>query len=216
MTGFVYPVIAHSIWSDNGFLSRFAAAPIMGSGALDFSGSGVVHLTGGTTALVATWVLGARKGRFTDENGEPLNKPKAIPGHSIALQVMGTLMLWFGCKCGACPINLLLKRLSCSHSQPTTLSKIIGYGFNSGSALLLPDAHSPGSVAALAASTTTLSGATGAFSALLTHMYFHRSSSGAPFDLSKALNGALGGLVAITAGCGGKRCRYVRSHLASN
>lgn len=35
MVGFVYPVVAHSIWSANGFLSAFAAEPFMGSGAID-------------------------------------------------------------------------------------------------------------------------------------------------------------------------------------
>lgn len=55
--------------------------------------------TGGMTALVATLMLGPRRGRFHDlKTGEPLAEPKEIPGHSIALQTLGTLMLWFGCK----------------------------------------------------------------------------------------------------------------------
>lgn len=98
MTGFVYPVVAHSIWSVNGFLSKTATHPFMGSGVIDFAGGGVVHLTGGATALVATYVLGARKGRFEDVNGTVLAKAHEIPGHSVALQVMGTMILWFGCK----------------------------------------------------------------------------------------------------------------------
>jgi Amt family ammonium transporter len=98
MTAFVYPVIAHSVWSANGFLSAFATDPFLGSGALDFAGSGVVHMTGGTTALIATIVLGSRKGRFYDSTGQLLPAPKEFPGHSISLQMMGTLALWFGCK----------------------------------------------------------------------------------------------------------------------
>lgn len=98
MTGFVYPVVAHSIWSANGFLSKTAQNPFMGSGVIDFAGSGVVHVTGGATAVVATWILGARKGRFEGVDGESFQNAKDIPGHSIALQVMGTLILWFGCK----------------------------------------------------------------------------------------------------------------------
>ena len=68
-------------------------------GALDFAGSGVVHLTGGMTALLATLVLGPRRGRFYDAQGEPLEVPKPFPGHSVALQLLGTMILWFGCKC---------------------------------------------------------------------------------------------------------------------
>lgn len=98
LTGFVYPVVAHSIWSNNGFISAFSPEPIFGDGCIDFAGSGVVHVTGGTTALIAMYILGARRGRFTDARGRPLDKPNPIPGHSIALQLLGTMILWFGCK----------------------------------------------------------------------------------------------------------------------
>jgi Amt family ammonium transporter len=98
LTGFVYPVVVHSIWSNNGFLSAFSADPLWGIGCIDFAGSGVVHLTGGTTALSATMILGARKGRFHDSRGRVLPTPTPFPGHSIALQLMGTMVLWFGCK----------------------------------------------------------------------------------------------------------------------
>lgn len=98
MVSFCYPVVAHAIWSQNGFLSSYTKDPFLGVGCFDFAGSGVVHVTGGTTALIAAYVLGARKGRFHDAAGVALDKPKEIPGHSISLQVMGTLALWFGCK----------------------------------------------------------------------------------------------------------------------
>jgi Amt family ammonium transporter len=98
LTGFVYPIVAHSVWSNNGFLSAYSADPLWGIGCIDFAGSGVVHLTGGTTALIATYILGARKGRFYDARGRLLAKPAPFPGHSMALQLMGTMILWFGCK----------------------------------------------------------------------------------------------------------------------
>jgi len=98
LAGFVYPIVAHSIWSHNGFLSATTNDPFLGSGVIDFAGSGVVHVTGGSIALYATWVLGPRRGRFYDSQGEPLETPKPFPGHSVALQLLGTMVLWFGCK----------------------------------------------------------------------------------------------------------------------
>ena len=89
LTGFVYPVVAHSIWSPQGFLSAHAVHPLWGVGVIDFAGSLVVHLTGGATALVATYLLGPRRGRFYDYRGEPLETPKEFPGHSVALQMLG-------------------------------------------------------------------------------------------------------------------------------
>jgi Amt family ammonium transporter len=98
LTGFVYPITAHTIWSHKGILSASAADPYRGIGVIDFAGSGVIHLAGGSIALAATYILGPRKGRFYDEQGKPLDKPVEFPGHSIALQLLGTLILWFGCK----------------------------------------------------------------------------------------------------------------------
>lgn len=59
------------------------------------------------TALLATLVLGPRRGRFYDAQGEPLEIPKPFPGHSVALQMLGTMILWFGCK-----FNLFLSYLA--------------------------------------------------------------------------------------------------------
>ena len=96
LTGFVYPVVAHAIWSSNGFRSAFTSDPMNGIGMVDFAGSGVVHMTGGATALVADIVLGPRKGRFYDEDGNALETPMTFPVHSVALQILGTFVLWFG------------------------------------------------------------------------------------------------------------------------
>jgi len=87
LAGFVYPVIAHSIWSPFGFLNAFKDDPLFGVGVVDFAGGLVVHVTGGITALFATIILGPRRGRFHDEQGRKLDKPHEFPGHSIALQV---------------------------------------------------------------------------------------------------------------------------------
>ena len=92
LAGFVYPVIVHCVWSEYGFLSVENDRALFGVGAIDFAGGGVVHTTGGTTALFATMILGPRRGRFHDEQGRKLDKPKEFQGHSIALQVRNSIL----------------------------------------------------------------------------------------------------------------------------
>jgi ammonium transporter, Amt family len=99
LSGIIYPIVVHQLWSNNGFLSvNNQDGAFLDQGAIDFAGSGVVHLTGGVTALYATIILGPRRGRFFDEQGEPLESPARFGGHSVALQLLGTMILWFGCK----------------------------------------------------------------------------------------------------------------------
>ena len=70
LTGFVYPIVVHAIWSPQGILSAYHSDPLWGSGFIDFAGSTVVHFTGGFTALIATYLLGPRRGRFYDHRGK--------------------------------------------------------------------------------------------------------------------------------------------------
>jgi Amt family ammonium transporter len=49
LVGFCYPVVAHAVWSPQGFLSPTSPDPLWGSGAIDLAGSGPVHMTGGVT-----------------------------------------------------------------------------------------------------------------------------------------------------------------------
>lgn len=172
LTGFIYPVVVHAIWSRRGFLSPSAEDPLFGIGMLDFAGSGVVHVTGGIASLLASVIVGPRKGRFFNERtGEPLDTPKEILGHSASLQVLGTFILWFS-----------------------------WYGFNPGSVQTLRGGGA--SVASLAAVTTTLSAAAGGVASLATDTLIEERLTGeATFNLSACLNGCLSGLVAITAGC---------------
>jgi Amt family ammonium transporter len=171
LTAFVYPVIVHSVWSSNGFLTAFRDDPLKDVGVVDFAGSGVVHMTGGVTALVAAVVLGPRKGRFYDEDGNPLETPATFQPHSVALQILGTFILWFG-----------------------------WYGFNPGSALAIANVDSA-ATAAVCAVTTTLAAATGCVTCMFTDSIIDSMATGeTSYDLTMAMNGALGGLVAVTAG----------------
>ncbi|CAH8274370.1 unnamed protein product [Arabidopsis lyrata] len=94
LTGFVYPVISHWFWSSDGWASpsRTDNNLFLGSGAIDFSGSGVVHMAGGITGLWGSLILGPRIGRFNYRE----NSSTEIRGHSVPLVVLGTLMLWLG------------------------------------------------------------------------------------------------------------------------
>ncbi|XP_055826084.1 ammonium transporter 1 member 3 [Solanum dulcamara] len=91
LTGFVYPVVAHWLWSSNGWLSPSSSYLLFGSGAIDFAGSGVVHLVGGIAGFWGSIVEGPRVGRF-DAFGNPVK----MRGHNATLVVLGTLLLWFG------------------------------------------------------------------------------------------------------------------------
>jgi ammonium transporter, Amt family len=96
LTGFVYPIVVHNVWSAQGYFSLFNQEnALVGIGMVDFAGSGVVHMTGGCTALFATYILGPRQGRFQDRHGNPLAKPGLTKGHSVALQMLGTFIFFF-------------------------------------------------------------------------------------------------------------------------
>lgn len=79
---FIYPVEGHWSWG-GGWLSQL--------GFHDFAGSTVVHLCGGSLALAGAIALGPRIGKY-DSKG----KSRAIPGHNLALCVLGVFCLWVG------------------------------------------------------------------------------------------------------------------------
>ena len=53
MIAFIYPVVARWVWSDCGWLSQSNPNAFLG-GAMDFAGSGAVHLTGGIAVTLAS------------------------------------------------------------------------------------------------------------------------------------------------------------------
>lgn len=63
LTGWVYPIVAHAVWDFQGFLSASNVEPLFNVGMIDFSGSGVVHVTGGVTSIIAAAIIGPRRGR---------------------------------------------------------------------------------------------------------------------------------------------------------
>lgn len=83
----IYPIEAHWIWG-GGWLSRL--------GFHDFAGSCAIHMVGGFTALIGTWLLGPRIGKFVrDEKGRVM-KVNAFPGHNLPLGCLGCFILWLG------------------------------------------------------------------------------------------------------------------------
>ena len=82
LTLVIYPIVGHWIWG-GGWLADI--------GFMDFAGDTAVHSVGGWAALAGAMILGPRIGKY-DKDG----KPKAIPGHSMSLAVIGLFVLWLG------------------------------------------------------------------------------------------------------------------------
>ena len=165
ITGLIYPVVQGLTWyggllAGSGFLGQ-----ALGVGYLDFAGATVVHMVGGIAGLVGAKMVGPRKGRF-DEHGNS----QPIPGHSMLLAVLGTLILAFG-----------------------------WYGFNVGTQATVLAVAEDGSLQFMGAAlgrvalVTTLGMGAGAVAAMLVST----SWQGKPDPLWMA-NGLLAGLVAVT------------------
>lgn len=82
LTLVIYPIVGHWIWG-GGWLSDL--------GFLDFAGDTAVHSVGGWAALAGALILGPRIGKYGKDG-----KPRAIPGHSMSLAVIGLFVLWLG------------------------------------------------------------------------------------------------------------------------
>jgi len=85
-----YCLYANWVWG-GGWLAQGGINWGLGHGAVDFAGSGVVHAMGGIIGLAGVMVLGPRIGKY-DSQG----RPKAMPGHNVAMVVTGTFILAFG------------------------------------------------------------------------------------------------------------------------
>jgi Amt family ammonium transporter len=152
----IYPIGSH--WVFGGGWLQNGDTPLLGTGMQDFAGSTAVHLIGATGALAALLLLGARRGKYSADG-----KPRAIPGHSMPLAGLGTLILFIG-----------------------------WFGFNPGSTLNITDARF-----AEIAVVTLLGAAGGVIGAFVMTQLKQRT-----IDIGMVCNGAIAGLVAITAPSG--------------
>lgn len=152
ITVFIYPISGHWTWG-GGWLNQL--------GFHDFAGSSIVHSVGAWVGLAGASIIGPRIGKYGKDG-----KPKAIPGHNLALGALGVFILWFG-----------------------------WFGFNPGSQLAAAGTDNAVAIAHIAV-TTNLAAAAGAVTAMLVSWARYKRPA-----LSISLNGALAGLVAITAGC---------------
>jgi Amt family ammonium transporter len=95
---FIYPIFGCWVWG-GGWLAQLGYRAGLGHGAVDYAGSGVVHLQGGALALITAYLIGPRIGKY-DENG----KVKPILAHHIPMVQVGTFILafgWFGFNAGS-------------------------------------------------------------------------------------------------------------------
>jgi len=91
IAAFIYPLIEHWVWG-GGWLSTL--------GYIDYAGSSVVHLTGGSLGLIAAYIIGPRIGKFVGKD----KSPRTFFGHSIPWSVLGAWLLvfgWFGFNIGS-------------------------------------------------------------------------------------------------------------------
>jgi ammonium transporter, Amt family len=152
----IYPIASHWVFG-GGWLQNGDTA-LLPTGMQDFAGSTAVHLIGATGALAALLLLGARKGKYGSDG-----KPRAIPGHSMPLVGLGTLILFIG-----------------------------WFGFNAGSTLGIGDVRF-----AEVAVVTLLGACGGVLGAFVMGQIKQRT-----IDIGMVANGAIAGLVAITAPSG--------------
>ncbi|CAJ0939510.1 unnamed protein product, partial [Mesorhabditis belari] len=90
----VYPILTHWGWHESGWMAQgFWISDQEKTEYLDFAGSGVVHLCGGTISFIAAYIMGPRIGRFPDDSGEVSGE---IKGHSVPFASLGGFILMFG------------------------------------------------------------------------------------------------------------------------
>src|SRR5215210_3399036 len=173
----VYPIAGNWVWG-GGWLANLGRSAGLGNGAVDFAGSGVVHMTGGAVGLAIAMVLGPRIGKFNKDGSA-----NTIPGHNIPMGVLGTIILffgWFGFNPGS-SLGVITPAVADASGAVTTAAS-----------------SWPINLTVVAAINTLLAGAAGGVSTMTYMWLFGPTKKPAP---GMSVNGILAGLVAITAPC---------------
>ena len=87
---FIYPVFGCWVWG-GGWLAQLGYRAGLGHGAVDYAGSGVVHLQGGALAFITALLIGPRIGKYGADG-----KINPILPHDIPMVQLGTFILAFG------------------------------------------------------------------------------------------------------------------------
>ncbi len=172
----IYPIAGNWVWG-GGWLANLGRSLGLGNGAVDFAGSGVVHMTGGAVGLAIAIVLGPRIGKFNKDGSA-----NTIPGHNIPMGILGTIILyfgWFGFNPGS-SLGLITPAVADASGTVTTAASMW-----------------PINLTVIAAINTLLAGAAGGVSTM-TYTWLTGAKKPSP---SMSVNGILAGLVAITAPC---------------
>jgi Amt family ammonium transporter len=89
LAGIIFPVFCHWVWG-GGWLAQlpinFNLPPFF-----DVGGAGVIQAIGGLAGLSVAWVLGPRRGKYSDDG-----MAAAIPGHNIVQVLFGCLLALMG------------------------------------------------------------------------------------------------------------------------
>eukprot|EP01088_Endostelium_zonatum_P000340 TRINITY_DN10623_c0_g1_i1.p1 TRINITY_DN10623_c0_g1~~TRINITY_DN10623_c0_g1_i1.p1 ORF type:complete len:636 (+),score=125.64 TRINITY_DN10623_c0_g1_i1:38-1945(+) len=213
MSCWTYPVVAHWIFSYSGWLSSFGPAYggiWEGTGLIDFAGSAVVHICGGTTALIAAILAGYRgKYNFRKKEGRTKSSRSLMTtteeGGNLGNQDDASTLARFARIDGRWIVNELPAYEPTFVVAGTMMLWYGWYGFNPGSSAGLTNYKY--NVSGRAAVNTTLSPAASAFAALITGRiiskikYIITKEPEAGWSLSDMLNGILAGLVGVTGSC---------------
>ncbi|CAN0182284.1 unnamed protein product [Ascophyllum nodosum] len=138
-----YPVLAHAVWSDDGWASPKKEDPLWGCGVIDYAGSGVVHMLGGGIGLLIARQVKAREGRFFE--GREWHPGTTLKNHTSARQIneasfrpndpawmtLGCFLLWlgwYGFNCGSgLKISTTAQQNTAGHAaMNTTIGAAVG------------------------------------------------------------------------------------------